>query len=84
MAMKSCRECGQKVSSEAKVCPGCGVKKPYQSPVHGLIFIGIVVIAVLRGVVVKEAVQVIHIILMMLPTVVRPQVSPSFHRMLRA
>ncbi|WP_407057088.1 hypothetical protein [Citrobacter freundii] len=28
--MRSCRECGQKVSSEAKVCPGCGVKKPYQ------------------------------------------------------
>ncbi|WP_241739764.1 zinc ribbon domain-containing protein [Enterobacter bugandensis] len=49
MAMKSCRECGQKVSSEAKVCPGCGVKKPYQSPVRGLIFIGIVVIAVFKG-----------------------------------
>ncbi|EOX9506743.1 hypothetical protein [Citrobacter amalonaticus] len=49
MAMKSCRECGQPVSSEAKVCPGCGVKKPYQSPVRGLIFIGIVVIAIYKG-----------------------------------
>lgn len=49
MAIKSCRECGKKVSSEAKVCPGCGVKKPYQSPVRGLIFIGIVVIAVFKG-----------------------------------
>lgn len=49
MAMKSCRECGQRVSSEAKVCPGCGVKKPYQSPVRGLIFIGIVVIAIYKG-----------------------------------
>lgn len=49
MAMKSCRECGHKVSSEAKICPGCGVKKPYQSPVRGLIFIGIVVIAVFKG-----------------------------------
>lgn len=49
MAIKSCRECGQKVSSEAKVCPGCGVKKPYQSPVRGLIFIGIIVIAVFKG-----------------------------------
>lgn len=42
MAMKSCRECGQQVSSEAKVCPGCGVKKPYKSPVRGLIFLFII------------------------------------------
>ncbi|HHG9064944.1 TPA: hypothetical protein ACPYW1_002552 [Citrobacter freundii] len=49
MAMKTCRECGQKVSSEAKICPGCGVKKPYQSPVRGFIFIGIVVIAIYKG-----------------------------------
>lgn len=47
--MKSCRECEQRVSSEAKVCPGCGVKKPYQSPVRGLVFIGIVVIAIYKG-----------------------------------
>ncbi|HFV6419041.1 TPA: zinc ribbon domain-containing protein, partial [Escherichia coli] len=26
MALKTCRECGHKVSSEAKVCPNCGVK----------------------------------------------------------
>lgn len=49
MAMKSCRECGHKVSSEAKICPGGGVKKPYQSPVRGLIFIGIVAIAIYKG-----------------------------------
>lgn len=48
MAMKSCRECGQKVSSEAKVCPGCGVKKPYQSPVRGFIFLGIIAIAIYK------------------------------------
>ena len=28
MALKKCRECGQSVSSEAKTCPHCGVKKP--------------------------------------------------------
>lgn len=36
MAMKKCRECGQAVSSSAKVCPHCGVKGPYASP-KGLI-----------------------------------------------
>jgi hypothetical protein len=49
MAMRSYRECGQKVSSEAKVCPGCGVKKPYQSPVRGFIFLGIIAIAIYKG-----------------------------------
>ena len=24
MALKNCKECGQEVSSEAKVCPHCG------------------------------------------------------------
>lgn len=36
MAMKKCRECGQAVSSSAKICPNCGVKNPYASP-KGLI-----------------------------------------------
>lgn len=49
MALKTCRECGHKVSSEAKICPNCGVKEPYQSPVRGLIFIGIVIIAIYKG-----------------------------------
>lgn len=49
MAMKTCRECGQPVSSEAKVCPGCGVKKPYQSPVRGFIFIVIVAFAIFKA-----------------------------------
>ncbi|EPT9826979.1 zinc ribbon domain-containing protein, partial [Escherichia coli] len=48
MALKTCRECGHKVSSEAKVCPNCGVKEPYQSPVRGLIFIAIVIIASIK------------------------------------
>ena len=30
MALKSCRECGEKVSSEANTCPKCGVPKPTQ------------------------------------------------------
>lgn len=28
MAIKQCRECGSEVSSEAKVCPKCGISKP--------------------------------------------------------
>ncbi|WP_249687457.1 zinc ribbon domain-containing protein [Pectobacterium polaris] len=49
MAMKSCRECGHGVSSDAKTCPNCGVKKPYESPVRGFIFIAIVIFAVIKG-----------------------------------
>ncbi|WP_264627646.1 zinc ribbon domain-containing protein [Candidatus Symbiopectobacterium sp. NZEC135] len=49
MAMKMCRECGHAVSSGAKICPNCGVKKPYESPVRGFIFIAIVVFAVIKG-----------------------------------
>ena len=28
MALKSCRECGEQVSSEAHTCPKCGITKP--------------------------------------------------------
>ena len=28
MALKPCRECGEKVSTEAKTCPNCGKKNP--------------------------------------------------------
>lgn len=28
MSMVNCRECGKEVSSEAKSCPHCGIKKP--------------------------------------------------------
>jgi hypothetical protein len=28
MAMAKCRECGREVSSQAKTCPNCGVKRP--------------------------------------------------------
>jgi hypothetical protein len=30
MALHSCRECGKLVSSDAKKCPHCGIKKPYR------------------------------------------------------
>ncbi|EOV9003814.1 zinc ribbon domain-containing protein [Cronobacter malonaticus] len=49
MAMKSCRECGHNVSSKAKTCPSCGIKQSYQSPVRGLIFIGIISIALFKA-----------------------------------
>jgi hypothetical protein len=28
MSLEPCRECGQKISSEARVCPICGIKSP--------------------------------------------------------
>lgn len=31
MGLKECRECGVKVSTEAKTCPHCGVNKPVSS-----------------------------------------------------
>jgi RNA polymerase subunit RPABC4/transcription elongation factor Spt4 len=30
MAMAKCRECKHEISTEAKICPNCGVKKPYR------------------------------------------------------
>lgn len=35
MALISCKECGKQISSDAKVCPNCGVKngKPFWKPV---------------------------------------------------
>lgn len=33
MAMTTCRECGNAVSSEAKVCPHCGIDAPGSAPV---------------------------------------------------
>ncbi|WP_411703672.1 hypothetical protein [Edaphovirga cremea] len=38
MALKSCRECNARVSSEARVCPNCGIKKPYKSKITPIIF----------------------------------------------
>lgn len=42
MAMKKCRECGHSVSSSAKVCPSCGVKKPYISPLKGVFLLAVI------------------------------------------
>lgn len=32
MALGNCRECNNQVAKSAKVCPHCGVKKPYRKP----------------------------------------------------
>ncbi|HIH2382579.1 TPA: zinc ribbon domain-containing protein [Klebsiella aerogenes] len=42
MAMKKCRECGHSISSSAKVCPSCGVKKPYISPLKGVFVLAVI------------------------------------------
>jgi hypothetical protein len=48
MALKSCRECGQKVSTEAPTCPHCGAKDPTRTRRSGggiaLILIGFIVV----------------------------------------
>ena len=46
MAMVKCRECGEKVSSKAKVCQHCGVKKPHKTHTGKIItgvFVGSVI-----------------------------------------
>ncbi|WP_337262694.1 MULTISPECIES: hypothetical protein [unclassified Serratia (in: enterobacteria)] len=44
MALKNCRECNAQVSSQAKVCPSCGIKKPYQSKIAPIITLVIVAV----------------------------------------
>jgi hypothetical protein len=34
MAMRTCRECGKEISSEAKACPHCGVRDPGRRGIH--------------------------------------------------
>ena len=54
MALKPCRECKAKISSRAKVCPRCGLKKPHQHPfargfneiTNGLMGLGLLLILV--------------------------------------
>ena len=31
MPLQPCNECGAEISSHAKTCPRCGVRKPFQS-----------------------------------------------------
>ena len=43
MALKPCRECGEKVSAEAKTCPHCGIKAPVKKKsVFGWIVLGVI------------------------------------------
>ena len=36
MALRNCRECGNQVSSSAKKCPHCGIKRPYRKTLGDL------------------------------------------------
>lgn len=55
MAIKECRECKKEVSSEARVCPHCGCKKPvfwirdYVSGFAGLGVVAFIVFSVFGG-----------------------------------
>lgn len=48
MALKKCRECGGQVSSEAAICPHCGVKKPVkkQSTLVSIVVVLIILAAI--------------------------------------
>jgi len=50
MAMGACRECGKDVSTSAKVCPHCGVKRPVRRKGLGCFAVGLIVVAVLIGI----------------------------------
>lgn len=45
MAIVKCKECGEPISSQARVCPKCGVKRPKQVGIIG--FIVVVVVCIL-------------------------------------
>jgi hypothetical protein len=45
MALISCRECGQKVSSKADKCVHCGIEKPSAARVQGEIIMKVVGVA---------------------------------------
>ena len=46
MAMVYCRECGKKISSTAKACPGCGAK---QMEVKKVNFVLVLVMSIIFG-----------------------------------
>lgn len=46
MTLKKCRECGNEVSSEAKICPSCGIKSPAQKHIGCLSSLMVVVFAI--------------------------------------
>jgi hypothetical protein len=47
MAISPCRECKQPVSTEAKTCPHCGIQRPIEKSLAGILFslIGFLIIA---------------------------------------
>ena len=50
MALIECKECGHKVSDEAKTCPSCGVKVPQPPGRLKVLFWGLVIIFTLKAI----------------------------------
>jgi hypothetical protein len=46
MAIKKCKECGHDVSTQAKVCPHCGVKYPGKKHISGIVSILVILVAI--------------------------------------
>lgn len=48
MALKPCRQCGQQIATDAKVCPHCGTAKPGKSfhARRGLLLVIVLLVAV--------------------------------------
>lgn len=42
MAVKTCKECGNQVSTKAKKCPNCGAKAPKQTSILAWALVGII------------------------------------------
>jgi len=45
MALTTCKECGESVSTKANICPHCGVEDPstgFWDFIGGIIFLGII------------------------------------------
>ncbi|WP_168389463.1 MULTISPECIES: hypothetical protein [Acinetobacter] len=50
MAIKPCKECGSQISDKAESCPQCGAKQPKKTSKLALIFAGLVLLAILIGI----------------------------------
>lgn len=42
MALIKCKECGKDISSEAKVCPSCGIAPPKRTGIVSIVVVGLI------------------------------------------
>jgi len=54
MALRPCKECGQKISTDAKVCPQCGKKQTRGAGIGCLVILGIFFLPAIVGLLFKS------------------------------